>query len=403
MTGPAGYDAFPGPAAHPSAYGYPGPVGPQGQPGYATQGGFPGPAGPQRPDGYPDGYPGPADQAGWQGYAQPGHAGPGGYPGQHGQPWPNGPQDPYGYGQSPVNGGYAYVIQEDPFAPQSGQPRFVQHEYRQPPGPAGNPQGHAADGPGARAITVGAVGAPMPPAPQAPTVPPTMTAPPAPQAQTAPQAQAAPPAPQAQTAPRAPQPPPAADRIAVPPANAYGPDDPGYGPPAPGWQHQDRPAEPAPVDQAPVEVTVIRDPFQPPPGQSEEAAATGRGADLPNDPWDALGDDGFPGQADPGPNVGQFDYEFPSFAGDLPAGSAAGAVGQLKGLYMAAAEARPESFDKHFDQLLDRQRKLISEYFKQSGGPGAAAGPAGPVTVTPRPGRGDGTLAGFGGDQWHAR
>jgi hypothetical protein len=154
--------------------------------------------------------------------------------------------------------------------------------------------------------------------------------------------------------------------------------------------------------------TVIRDPFQPLSRHGDVAADAGDGADVSANPWDGgYGGDGHPdqppfehpdqapleyagqvppeyaGQAPLESDGDQFDYEFPGFAtdgfpgftpdgADLPVGSASGAVGQLKGLYLAAEAARPESFDKHFDQLLDRQRKLISEYFKQSAGPGAA-------------------------------
>jgi hypothetical protein len=196
----------------------------------------------------------------------------------------------------------------------------------------------------------------------------------------------------------------AAASVTADPVNPYGPDDPGYGPPAPGWQHQDRPAEPAPADHdLPPEPTEARDPFQPLTRHGEEAAAAGRPGDLPAETWEGPGVSALPDEADLGSHVEHFDYEFPAFTADLPAGSAAGAVGQLKGLYMAAAQARPESFDKHFDQLLERQRKLISEYFKQSGGPGGAMHPAGPATVTAPSRPDDGTLAGSSGDHWHAR
>jgi hypothetical protein len=37
-------------------------------------------------------------------------------------------------------------------------------------------------------------------------------------------------------------------------------------------------------------------------------------------------------------------------------------------LYLAAETISPASFDGHFDELLERQRELISEYFMESGG-----------------------------------
>jgi hypothetical protein len=49
---------------------------------------------------------------------------------------------------------------------------------------------------------------------------------------------------------------------------------------------------------------------------------------------------------------------------------------QLKDLYLTAEAIGEQNVDKHFDQLLARQRELISEYFKQSAAP--QAGPASP-------------------------
>jgi hypothetical protein len=43
------------------------------------------------------------------------------------------------------------------------------------------------------------------------------------------------------------------------------------------------------------------------------------------------------------------------------------ALGQVKELYMTAEALGEEILDKHYERLLERQRQLISEYFKESG------------------------------------
>jgi hypothetical protein len=80
-------------------------------------------------------------------------------------------------------------------------------------------------------------------------------------------------------------------------------------------------------------------------------------------------------------------YEFPGLDDDEPAGSADAALDRLKELHRTAAAVAPQSLDAHFDQLLERQRRLISEYISESEGPPAA--PDAP---------GDDSLVGFGGD-----
>ena len=63
------------------------------------------------------------------------------------------------------------------------------------------------------------------------------------------------------------------------------------------------------------------------------------------------------------------------------------ALDRLKELHRTAAAVAPQSLDAHFDQLLERQRRLISEYIKESEGPSATADASG-----------DDSLVGFGGD-----
>jgi hypothetical protein len=241
-----------------------------------------------------------------------------------------------------------------------------------------------------------------------------------------------------------------ATRAANPPANvnpsanadasgAYGRDDPAYGPPPPGWSHQDRPIEdlrgagqpragepvgaaepggeapkaeqvahePARVEQfkgeqlkaeqfeaeqvragqvraeqstagqaepeqaatpppAPTDHHAVRGPFEP--LVEHDRQTSGATADHP-----ATDEDGRP-------------YEFTGLDDDAPAGSADAALDRLKELHRTAAAVAPQSLDAHFDQLLERQRRLISEYISESEGPSAADA------------SGDDSLVGFGGD-----
>ena len=64
-------------------------------------------------------------------------------------------------------------------------------------------------------------------------------------------------------------------------------------------------------------------------------------------------------------------------AGDAPAESAydrARKLEQIKDLYLTAEAIGEANVDKHFDQLLAQQRELISDYFRQPGPAGSAAG-----------------------------
>jgi hypothetical protein len=47
---------------------------------------------------------------------------------------------------------------------------------------------------------------------------------------------------------------------------------------------------------------------------------------------------------------------------------------QIKDLYLTAEAIGEANVDKHFDQLLAQQRELISDYFRQPGPAGSAAG-----------------------------
>ena len=175
-----------------------------------------------------------------------------------------------------------------------------------------------------------------------------------------------------------------------------------------------RPAEPAPPAGAPAGVYVYRDTGDQPGGP----AATGQGPggndaaywyDLPGSaagpgappqpgeeargPFEPLVSSSDPpgAGAASGPirrarRPGQHADQAPATAaGDAPAESAydrARKLEQIKDLYLTAEAIGEANVDKHFDQLLAQQRELISDYFRQPGPAGSAAGaqPARPET-----------------------
>ena len=65
------------------------------------------------------------------------------------------------------------------------------------------------------------------------------------------------------------------------------------------------------------------------------------------------------------------DYEMSELL-DLgtPTDPEAGPLGQIRDLYQAAETVSQVTLDRHFDQILERQRELISEYFTDSVGLG---------------------------------
>jgi hypothetical protein len=351
-----------------------------------------GPAGYPRPDGFagPGGPGGPA----WQSADAPARNG---YP-DYGYP----AQDRYG---QRVNGGeYAYVISDDgprgarpagPRGPQqppaaeqqplAAEPRRRTREERMQARPTG----------ATRSITAGiANAAPVADAPAHPSPP----------------AHANPPA-------------------NANPSSAYGPDDPAYGPPEPGWSHQDRPtadvhgaeqsgraesagaAEPVTLEPPHPQPLLAE---QPTPGQSRpeqpgsepaapeqaepEQSATPRPVttDQPpvRGPFEPLVEHDRQTSAaaslsadHPATDPEGRPYDFPGLDDDEPAGSADAALDRLKELHRTAAAVAPQSLDAHFDQLLERQRRLISEYISEAEAPPAATD-----------GPGDDRLVGLGGD-----
>jgi hypothetical protein len=61
-----------------------------------------------------------------------------------------------------------------------------------------------------------------------------------------------------------------------------------------------------------------------------------------------------------------------------PTDPEAGSLGGLRDLYLTAEAISPARLDRHFEELLERQRRLISEYFQE---PSAAAGVTEPVAT----------------------
>jgi len=123
---------------------------------------------------------------------------------------------------------------------------------------------------------------------------------------------------------------------------AYGPDDPAYGPPSPDWYTRDREAEQEAAAAAVVrELRDARGPFEPPRHQG------GSGQELA--PYQPVG------------------YESPDAGEDDPIGGGTKALDQIKDFYLTAEAIGPENLDRHLEQLLERQRQLITEYFTETG------------------------------------
>ena len=119
------------------------------------------------------------------------------------------------------------------------------------------------------------------------------------------------------------------------------------------------------------EVQAIRSPFEPLVRAGSEARQAGAGPE---------------GDSRLGEYESRDSYEMPDYHEVSPesvdisefdlAGPEEGALGQLRNLYasaerMGADTSGAESADGELDELLDRQRTLISEYFRESGGFGA--------------------------------
>ena len=148
----------------------------------------------------------------------------------------------------------------------------------------------------------------------------------------------------------------------------YGPDDPAYGPPSADWYaREEQEREAAEETGEPEEPQRVRGPFEPPQHSAEQAALYRVLAGEPPE--------------DGGP--------------DRP-------LGQLKDLYQTAEAVGADSLDKHFEELMDRQRQLIREYLYEPGGrgrPGPRAGDASqPRSARPTAGEPGSGQPGAGGN-----
>lgn len=143
-------------------------------------------------------------------------------------------------------------------------------------------------------------------------------------------------------------------------AYAYGPDDPAYGPPRPVWRAPQEAAGPRVAEEEPSHTRGAFEPLPPghivsePPGYTmdeDEAAAgepLGYEADVPGMPGDV------PDEAEPEVDIALV-------------GRGDGPLERIKDLYQTAEAFGESRLDKHFEQLLERQRQLIRDYFTESG------------------------------------
>jgi len=355
-----GGGAYPGPGVYPGpgAYAPPGAYPPVG--GYPAAGGF---AGTDAPAGWHSAPP-PLHHEGPAGYGAPGSTAPNTYPNQagYGDPRYASPQypgqqhaGPYTYGE------YAQVIREDDAAPRPAPPDSQPAE--------------------ARAITTGAsLGSPA--------TAPTPVSPAAPVGGSRGSAGYGPTANPGAANPRAGSPGPGNPGTGNPAFADPGSGAFGYGPPGPEWYQRDPDATDGPavrLSPETAETSAVRSPFEPLKRTGAEAGASD-GQYAADDPWGAR-----PGRPDYAPagfeSPDDFELDLSGLEGD--------ALGQLHGLYDVAGTIPGGGSDEQFHQLLERQRKLIGEYFKESGGHA-------PVVPPPGPAAGE-TLAGTLGERLRGR
>jgi hypothetical protein len=143
---------------------------------------------------------------------------------------------------------------------------------------------------------------------------------------------------------------------------AYGPDDPAYGPPGRDWYERAE-SEAARRQESEEELRQARGPFEPLPPDHEVTT--------------------------PPPPDQQADQDIDPPADDLDVavvGQGTGPLERIKDLYTTAEAIGERRLDKHFDQLLERQRQLISDYFanQEFRGP-TGVGPIGASPAGPGP------------------
>jgi hypothetical protein len=149
------------------------------------------------------------------------------------------------------------------------------------------------------------------------------------------------------------------------------PPDPGYGPPGPDWYRrtEEAPTESAAGQRAADAEESLAEsrPFEL--AQHDERASAGQ----PADDGDGDGPTAAP-NADLS-EVPEFElagFETPDLLDFGPDEPVDGALGGLRTLYQTAEAIGSDRLERNLDRLLDRQRKLITDYFTESGdlGPG---------------------------------
>lgn len=148
------------------------------------------------------------------------------------------------------------------------------------------------------------------------------------------------------------------DPAIVDPALAYGPDDPAYGPPGPGWYER---AEETRRQEAEEELRKARGAFEPLPADHVISAPEPPG-ELPSG--------SYPSMILTAESSGDRHGELPGDPGDdldvAQLGRGAEPLAGIKDLYLTAESIGDRRLDEHFEQLLERQRELISEFFTKT-------------------------------------
>jgi hypothetical protein len=152
----------------------------------------------------------------------------------------------------------------------------------------------------------------------------------------------------------------------------YGPDDPAYGPPDPSRYQRQPDAAPGPGRPAALEESA-RGPFEP--LRREDGVQTPvlgapsfdpRGFAPPS--FDPPGFDA-PSSGSPG-TVYRDEVATAATAATTTIAvngeNGEGALGRIKDLYQTADAIGDDNLDNRFERLLERQRQLISDYFKES-------------------------------------
>jgi hypothetical protein len=164
----------------------------------------------------------------------------------------------------------------------------------------------------------------------------------------------------------------------VDPDLAYGPDDPGYGPPSPDWYRR---TEEAPVESVEPEQEAEaegsparRGPFEP--ARHDELAHAGQPAE------DADGAAATPDvDLSEMPEFDSIGAETPDLLDLGPDDPVDGALGGLRNLYQTAEAIASDRLERNLDRLVERQRMLITEYFTKPGDLGPSDPDAPPVSI----------------------